>query len=365
MSDKFFVHVGTRKSGTSFVQRVIGNSRPELRELGVGFPFGVYSKVRDRLFAPLHLPVGTDQDVTEVNRKLARIVERNPSAIGVASLEGLASLRGPRVEGFLQGLDRAEGHVIITARDLARQIPSEWQQAAKSERVADLATYCRMATDPTGRIGDMFDRRHNVPAIAAAWGAGLPPERVHIMVHSQSSEDKDWLPRNFFALLGVDYQELPKPEKLINASLSYEEAELLRRVFFKSNVVADEAPVNLIAPAKRLMGQSLQERSAPIRISPEILPWCIEESRRQVEAIRAAGWHVIGDLDDLLVREDTECLAPGSDSEKLLELAVGRLARLFDEDVEARAKSVAVPTSASPSRKALRRVRRAVQDKRS
>ena len=72
---------------------------------------------------------------------------------------------------------------MLSARDLVRQIPAEWQENVKHRRTVAYRDFLDAITDParTGQLASWFWGVQEVPDILDRWGATLPPERVHLV----------------------------------------------------------------------------------------------------------------------------------------------------------------------------------------
>jgi hypothetical protein len=121
-------------------------------------------------------------------------------------------------------------HVVVAARDWAQQLPSEWQQFLKERLTIDYETFLAGVRDRKGPAGRRFWRRQDVLEIARRWGDSLDPKRVHIIVVPSAAVDRDAVHRLFAEVVGFDSSSLSVPERDINASFGYTEAEVLRRL---------------------------------------------------------------------------------------------------------------------------------------
>ena len=69
-----------------------------------------------------------------------------------------------------------EVHVVVTARDLGRQIPAEWQERVKHRGGRDYMTFLK-ALMRSYRAKDnslWFWKVQHLPRILSTWGADLP-----------------------------------------------------------------------------------------------------------------------------------------------------------------------------------------------
>ena len=72
--------------------------------------------------------------------------------------------------------------MVLTVRDLARQLPSSWQEDLKAGGTTALAPYLRRAPVPRERAGGSHPWIHlDPPMVLRRWADTLSPERVHVV----------------------------------------------------------------------------------------------------------------------------------------------------------------------------------------
>ena len=92
-----------------------------------------------------------------------------------------------------------EVHVVLTARDLGRQIPAEWQERVKHRGRRDYVAFLKALHRNYNRTDWTmpFWGVQHLPRILATWGADLPPERVHLVTVPPSGAPRDLLWKRF------------------------------------------------------------------------------------------------------------------------------------------------------------------------
>ena len=113
-----------------------------------------------------------------------------------------------------------------------------------------------------------------------------------------------------------------------NTSLGATEVELLRRLNLALDV---DWPHYASVVKDQLATEVLARRPGPRRITIGVddHPWVRKQAQQFVDEIREAGYHVVGDLADLLpLEEDLETGFPEPSDGELLDAAVDALARL-------------------------------------
>lgn len=367
--------MGCRKSGTSALQRSLKESRSELLAQGVGVPFATRPQHLRNLYAPLAaLEAGEAQQGQTGIDALVGVLVASPGDRLVLTLEDLAEMTDEAAEALVRAVEpHFDLHVVVTARDWSRQIPSEWQQAVKSRLTL---TYPEFATAvrESRPEGEDFWRRQHVPDIARKWGKSLPPDHVHIVAVPPPSREPLGVHILFAGLLGIDVERLEIDEGTSNRSLGYEQAELLRRV----NVALGRRLLDVrtqYRPAVRelLINGALRMRpnSPPPSLLPDDAAWCRHQCQVMLDELRDATYDLIGNPEDLLPPERVEGVQQEPSAERLVEVAVMALADAAYYNhvaVEARREQrlrrrsrVPVPSAAEAGRTpVVRRLRRKV-----
>ena len=94
----------------------------------------------------------------------------------------------------VEGHPDTEVHVVLSIRDLVRQIPAEWQENVKHRRELPYARFLAQLRDPArdSAIGSWFWGVQEVPDILDRWAAELPPERSALPTGEDDTVG-DWL----------------------------------------------------------------------------------------------------------------------------------------------------------------------------
>jgi hypothetical protein len=303
MARRAFLHVGTAKSGTSFLQDLWWRHRDELRERGLLLPG---SGRRDHFAAAAVVKGMTDVVKTLGARELdawERLVDESRDWPGdvLISNEHFSDSPPEAVAAALAELGAAadEVHLVLTARDLGRVLPSAWQQRVKMGARQPYRRF--LATVRRGEDGQKFWRYQDVPAILALWSPGIPPGHVHLVVVPPSGAPRDELWHRTASVLGVDVTGLDTDARRPNDSLGLVEAELLRRV-------NERLPRHQRSPAltRHVKGTFVPEALAgsappePFVVPEPHVAWIRERSEAVVAELGASGYDVVGDLADLV-----------------------------------------------------------------
>ncbi|MGP4027578.1 hypothetical protein [Actinomadura sp. 3N407] len=333
-----YLHIGAPKSGTTFLQGLLWNNAEALSEAGVLLPggsFGAQVRATRDLRGLEPEPDDPDPGWDGSWDLLADGVKTSGHHTAVISHEVLCAVDAEGAERAVRSLAPCEVHIVYSARDLAGLLPSEWQEYVKHRFHHDFGHWLHEVIDgpPGGGAAQWFWRVHDIPGVLGRWAPHVPPERVHVLTMPGPDAPRERLWERFAGLLGVDPAVADVAAARANASLSWSETELLRRI---NAAVDEDAPMWLY---HRLVTDVLALRVLPGRGEPGRVPlpsdrraWAGDRARDLVEAIRAAGYDVVGDLAELLPRErppeESAAAAPG-DAE-LLDTAAHTILALLD-----------------------------------
>ncbi len=328
-----FVHVGSSKTGTSALQHGLWESAEALAAVGVGLPFVGRQEHIQRLLRPLGWVGGTgfakEPDRARVG-KLVDLLKATPGDRLLISNEDLAECRPVQVEAFTEVADAAglDVHVVLTARDWAKQLPSEWQQFLKHRLTTDYRTFLDEVRERSSVIAEQFWMRQDVLDICTRWGAGLDPARVNVIAVPPMRVDPDAVFRNFGAVVGYDPAVITLPGFDVNASFGYVEAEVLRRLNIALGKRLPDYRADYLPAIRRTLVQKVLARQASARITlpPEHLGWVTELSRERLDAVRARGYSMHADPETLVPGPDAAAPMPVLDEAELAAAAIRTLA---------------------------------------
>ncbi len=190
------LHVGTPKSGTTYLQSALRAARPGLAQVGVLYPGAAYlpdggSTQQSALYALAGPEVGwvTPAVRATAERLLPRLVREVTGHRGrsLLSAECLAAFAPAGASDVLRAFDVSAGQVevVVTARDLGRQLTSIWQQNVKNGATGSLADYlatvARLRETPGGPSG-RFWTSYGVPELVDRWADLIGLDRVSVVV---------------------------------------------------------------------------------------------------------------------------------------------------------------------------------------
>ena len=356
---RVFVHVGEPKTGTTFIQQVMWTNKAELLAAGLLLPgprplahWRAAQDLREVQQIP-NDPVGPNKGAWD---KLARQALKAPQ-VGVISHELLAAADRDQAERGIRSLDGAEVHVVLTVRDFASLLPAEWQETVKHRNTREwedwLADVIDVEALAENRRDYWFWRVHDTLEVLRTWTALIPAERVHVITVPPRGSAPDLLWERFAGVVGIDPAVVDTARARSNASLGLAEVELLRRLnevmpeelpgWFYMRNVKDALAHGALAARPSTLGR--------LDLPPEREKWAREHAESVVAELRAGGYDIVGDLDELLPPPLTGPTARPKDArpEEMLDSALVAISALLGE--LAKTQGVHQPTTPAPDAK--------------
>ncbi len=297
-----FIHIGFQKTGTTYLQSVFWQSKEQLREQGLEMLTDSFRDtshlmlaVRGLLVEGVHPP----RAFTVLDRAEKQAAASTADRV-LISQETLAPATSEEIRGLLDRLPDHEVHVVVTARDIARQVPSAWQERVKTRSTDSYETFLHDVVH-RGPAAEQFWRVHDLPDVLGRWSRLVPADRVHVVTVPQRGAPPGQLLERFCRLLEVDPADLERETARTNTSIGLVQAELMRRV---NVALGDRLPTpqdGYGAHGKRFLGEDVlaSQRAAPPRLPVGMAAWCAETAGKWRDVITEQGYDVVGDLEDL------------------------------------------------------------------
>lgn len=313
------MHIGPPKTGTSYLQTVFWSSRQELAAQGLVLPL----QTRDHFHLALAIrninrASAVDQTATVLDRLVAYIRDVTGADLLITQ-EQLAPAAPAEARRLVALLADWEVHVVITARDAGRQIPSHWQQSVKKRGTLGYSDFLTALVERRPDADDYL-LHQDLPAVSARWASAVSPDRVHIVTVPPAGSSPTLLLERFSAVVDVDPTPLSTSPGVVNynSSLGYVQTQLLRKV----NEVMGADLLETGSPtakgqsylAKRVLAA---QSGAPPQIPVDLHGWCTDLSECVIAELDAGGYDVAGDLDDLRPRFGPSPPQSPSDAEVL------------------------------------------------
>ncbi|WP_127480759.1 hypothetical protein [Nocardioides pantholopis] len=360
---RVILHIGLPKTGTSFVQSVLRDNADTLAGHGVRLP----DVTRHQVFlGVLHVTDRvrswgrSEQAAEQAWEQIVAGVRRRPGTV-VLSSETLCLASPDQVRRILAELEGVRVDVVVSARDLARQLPAEWQESVKHGRRTSYPAFLRSVLGPvpdgpeepdepgepvepdeddmvagdragTGRTGRRFWRAQDLPAVLDRWATAVGVERVHVITCPPPGAPRDLLWRRFAEVAGLAGVPVTLPEASVNHSLGRAQTEVLRRV--NQRLVRREDVLGYGDVVKRLYAGTFLRGQGGAKV---VLPPAYDERVRELGAawrdeLAGRGYPVVGDLDELVPPPRAE--DPGAQRPRtgeLLEVSLDATAELLTE----------------------------------
>lgn len=301
MAKTLFMHVGVAKTGTTYLQRILWANRDVLRAAGLLYPgkksgnqFVASIDLRDlqsEKFAHL--------DVEGMWDKIAADV-RAYGGNAVISHETFARCSSGEVRRVQSSVAGADLQVVITARDLGRQIPAVWQETLKNRATSSYSDYLTdIFLNPDSGEYKYFWRPQDVAKVVRRWGRAIGIENITVVTVPPPQAPRDELWRRFAQAIDLPAVDIVPPDAAGNVSLGPAEAELLRHI---NEVLPADFPWPRYS--RQVKRQFVEQRLAAREAGRIPVPshWHAaigERASAMVEYLEKCGCRIIGDLDEL------------------------------------------------------------------
>lgn len=304
MSRVVYLHVGAPRTGTSYLHRRLAANRETLAQHGVHVPAG-----SGQHLAALDLLERREgpEDTQGQWDALVRATQR-VDGTALISQDALATASPEQVRRALDSFGDADVHVVYVARDLARQIPTEWQESLKRGRSWSYARYLDRVRRRRGQASRHFWRAQDVGDVLSRWSAGLAPENVHVVVAPAGDPSLEQRWELYCAAFRIDPSWAPAEAEQVPPPLSIAEAGTLRALNRRLREHPEDDPAERRAVIRAALagrrgahpeedpGAAVHE---PITLRPDLSAWAAGITEEWVDWITGSGVHVVGDVHDL------------------------------------------------------------------
>ncbi|MPY82652.1 MAG: hypothetical protein GEV00_04885 [Actinophytocola sp.] len=295
-----YLHVGAPKTGTTYLQAVVGSNRDVLASRGVFVPGRNHV---DHFRAGFDLR-GLEKDPRDPHREwkgawdeLATEIRQSEHEISVVSDERLSSCTSEQAQRAVSSLAPVEVRVIYVTRDPAGLLSAEWQEHVKHGDRRSFDAWLDDTLDPKGH--EWYWKVHGVGDVLRRWGAAVPVNRMYVLTLPPKGSDPELLWQRFCSILHIDPEGVDTDVRA-NVSLGVEGAELLRRV---NEVMPEEFPrwhhvgVTRDVLAHRILAPRTEKTS--INVPERLADQVGEYTARLIDDIKNSGVQVVGDLEEL------------------------------------------------------------------
>jgi hypothetical protein len=306
------------KSGTTYLQHGIINQLAELESAGWLYPLdfapaqgainqerAIYGLVGNQI---PWVDQKTQQRMHSQWLSLKAQIDNSEKSI-LISAEALASMLEEGIELLLSQLPNREIKIVITARDLARVLPSSWQQSVRNGRTYSYEDYFerikRAAELPlTDAVGSNFWRSYQLNQVVQRWSKFVPIANITIVtVPPKQSSESLWTRFITATGLPLDSAEPRFDDKRAHAAISWSEAEVLNELNLKwaqSNKSVSER--NKLR--RKIVHEGFQQREHRGRWIGLTAPWLSLAKTwadTDVAKLIQAQVRIVGDINELRV----------------------------------------------------------------
>lgn len=327
-----FLHIGTAKSGTTYLQGRFAANTDACADQGLFWPGPGWGPHVEGARNLRQVKPGKPLDPDGRWIRLVRRLDTWDGPSALVSMEWLSGLTPGQVTAGIEALGPERTTIVCTARDLLRQVIAQWQEMTKNFRPWSWSEYLdELISEQPGPAARKFWKQHDLPAILGRWGQHVPAERIVLVTVPPSGSDPSLLWSRFCSVVGVDGSDFALPEDR-NESLGVVSAQLMHLVS-RAAIAQGLSQEEYKAVVFRALGQQVL---APRRASEDAITvgaaatqWCQERAARLVGDVAALGVRVVGDLGELLPGTPPPGREPSAvTADELVGLAVDALTRL-------------------------------------
>lgn len=355
MADRLLLHIGTQKSGTTYLQRVLARLSGDLKRDGVLYPTrlqgrreiynheaAAYGLLGTQSF-PWVAPARAEGQRSAWDRLRRKVQEWDGTAI--VSGEALSVIDPAAAQQLVDSLGVPNTHVIITARDLGRVLPSSWQQHIRNGRSTSFASYLQQQAERRGdgSASDLAQRWDGDPeqtfwrayAIGGLVGRWAPLARtVSVVTVPRRGAGPDELWHRFRRALDVGsvLPETPPAIDDLEANVGLTEPEVLVIAALNRQIDSTKADSpDMRALRARIVRDAFATRSdrgTPVRIPESWVPRVTAWADDDLAVLRATPAIIVGSESDLTVEAPAGPSGPGASADDVARAAGAAIAYL-------------------------------------
>lgn len=333
-----YLHIGGPSTGTTYLQRLMAANEDVLSRSGYRLPGRSWRDVVLATHDALSTAPKTDLVQAAGGRwdRLAEEMVAHRGRATILSMEFLCWAKPEAAQRIIDSLGDAEVHVVLTVRDTAAVLRSQWQTNCRNGAEVPfrrLIWGLRQALEKDGRPATrperMIDRAMGVPRMIDTWVPLVGAERFHVVTVPLDSPDPDLLWKRFAGVIGIKPNRCRERSVESNASLGLPSSELMRLLNLELGPVTRTEYLRTMKAllARDILGErASEERKVTLNRAGHNLSARWNERIRT--AIETSGVDLVGSLDDLPTRKadktvPTELASP-TDEELLFAAASAR-----------------------------------------
>ncbi|MEJ7743872.1 MAG: hypothetical protein WKF73_15820 [Nocardioidaceae bacterium] len=225
-----------------------------------------------------------------------------PGRAAVLSSELFVYLSREEAAKALSSFRDTQVHVIYTARDLVRQAPAVWQERIKNQYVLGYSDFLDDLLGPvSSKMSKGFWRAQDAVTALARWSQGLDPSQVHVVTAPPSGSPPGVLWERFASVIGLNPGTYSTEVPPANPSMSPLAAETLRRFNQRRGSQLTKRRYGRLVKSDLVQVLlSAVEDDTKLTLDSRQHEALTQRSTRLVSGLEAAGYDVVGSLDELL-----------------------------------------------------------------
>lgn len=303
MAEKFVLHVGFHKTGTTAIQASLHAAKDKLVKHGIFYTSRASHGAAWSLNAKVWGWANRGGRLTPES-KWKRFVRKANAAKGtfLASSEFFAEIDEQKISKIKAEIKATDYRVIFTIRPLAKMLASSYQQYLKYGLKANYEHWLHEMLDEPGssKMTPSFWRRNFHGQAILKWAKVFGPENVTVIVVDES--EPDFMYNAFSEYFDLPKGILVKQPTGANRSLTAEEATMLQKLnkAFPKDRMWDDYSIFIRQTAIR----ALTDKPAPVDGTKLLTPqWALDAAEvhtsAAIEQIAKSGVNVIGNLESL------------------------------------------------------------------
>lgn len=300
MGSRVVLHIGSMKSGTTFLQSALAQNEATLADAGVRFLGGGFGKqvraVQQVLKAPKEKP----------SRWLSLVDEASSGdqETSIVSMEFLSFANDNAVGRFLEPMAGLDVRVVVTVRDQLRAIPAQWQTYSRNQGLDGWPTYLKHIQPRKSGLRRTvaertFNRAQDLGPMLERWRARPEVNDLVVATVPSPGAPKSELWHRFCKAAGIPPESADLSSVRENASLGYASCDYLRRANRHLTEIPRRKYRRGIWDLARDALRPLHEEEGRPPLDRRTAEFACERNGAIREAITARADRVIGTLDDL------------------------------------------------------------------
>ncbi len=295
------LHIGTFKTGTSYLQSVLVHSERQLADAGVLWPGRAWADQVAAARAVMKSRPGKRQAWEAL---VAEIDEWSGNS-AIISMETLSMASPSAVHRAASSLRGHKVRVILTARDIGRVIPAQWQESVQNGKSWSYETYLEGVVDSSKgkEAHDHFWSKHDWASVLRTWSGVADDAELVLVTVPPSGAPRGLLWERFCEAVDLEPSAYDATMS-VNESLGAASAEVVRYV----SAALGERETH--RQASRVLKKTLakgvlngRKANEPTLVLPHRLEeWAVERSRQLIDDLATVDMTIVGSLTDLAPR---------------------------------------------------------------